>query len=428
MVKKLTNPRYLVSWLLYAFAFALPLQTRWIAIDSTIQFQQISLYGFDILALILILVGFLLHLKKNEFSKKSLIALVGLIVIWSVIGLFWSANPQLTSYWIMRLIVVIGLIWIVRTIDFEPKKLAWALIIAISLQALLGIGQFLMQDDLITSKWLGASEQIASNQGTAVIETDGGRWLRAHGTQPHPNVLGGLILVGLALVYYLKIQTRKVIPLIQKSSVVESVWLNVIFLLLSAGLFFTFSRSAWLVSILLFLAVLINNKFNFFKREVKVMLPAIILIVALASTYHPIIQSRFSSTQRLEQQSVSQRLDQLEQAQNVIQRNIIIGTGLGNYTYTLQEKYSTLPAYAIQPVHNIFLLIISELGIVGLLIFLLIIRQTIKQYDSQHAVFVALFVGLLIVGLFDHYIWTLPSFVYLFWLITSLIYYRRLQE
>ena len=112
----------------------------------------------------------------------------------------------------------------------------------------------------------------------------------------------------------------------------------------------------------------------------------------------------------------------------MLQHNPIIGVGLGNYTNTLQAKYSTLAAYEIQPVHNIFLLIISELGIVGLLIFLLIIRQTIKQYDSQHGVFVAIFIGLLIVGLFDHYIWTLPSFVYLFWLITSLIYYRRLQE
>jgi len=428
MVKKLTNPRYLISLLLYLFAFALPLQTRWIAIDSIIQFQQISLYGFDILALILIVAGFLVHQNEEEFSKRSLIALVALITIWSVIGLYWSANPQLTSYWILRFIIIIGLVWIVRTIDFDPKKLAWGLVIAISLQALLGIGQFLLQDDLITSKWLGASEQVASNLGTSVIETDGGRWLRAHGTQPHPNILGGLMLIGLALVYYLRSQEHKSIPLIQRSSPLKSSWLDIIFLLLSTALFFTFSRSAWLVTILLFLSLLINNKFKIFKRELKILLPAMILIAALTITYLPIIQSRVTNAQRLEQQSVSQRLDQLEQAQNILRNNPVIGLGLGNYTNSLQKKYADLPAYEIQPVHNIYLLIISELGIIGLLIFLLIIRQTIKQYDSQHAVFVAVFVGLLIIGLFDHYIWTLPSFVCLFWLITSLIYYRRLQE
>ncbi|MBI2074766.1 MAG: hypothetical protein HYT83_02925, partial [Candidatus Levybacteria bacterium] len=79
-----------------------------------------------------------------------------------------------------------------------------------------------------------------------------------------------------------------------------------------------------------------------------------------------------------------------------------------------------LPAYekikenaffvSFQPVHNIFLLIAAETGIVGLTFFLWFLLKTFKKNQFQTSDFkFQILAMVLILGLFDHYFLTLQQ-------------------
>jgi len=90
--------------------------------------------------------------------------------------------------------------------------------------------------------------------------------------------------------------------------------------------------------------------------------------------------------------------------------NLIFGVGLRQFIPELGEllppnqiSYSTL-----QPVHNIILLAMTELGIIPLAIFLLIFFRNFKKIIPTSN-FQLLTSILLITGAVDHYWWTLPQ-------------------
>ena len=63
-------------------------------------------------------------------------------------------------------------------------------------------------------------------------------------------------------------------------------------------------------------------------------------------------------------------------AQKIIAENRLLGVGLGNFTLTLKKKSNNLANYEIQPVHNLYLLIAAELGILGLILWSLFILKS----------------------------------------------------
>ena len=67
----------------------------------------------------------------------------------------------------------------------------------------------------------------------------------------------------------------------------------------------------------------------------------------------------------------------------MIKENFWYGVGLNNFIPNLVKVSNTyLNSWELQPVHNIFLLLFSETGIIGFLMFLLIIIKnlTILNY------------------------------------------------
>ena len=65
----------------------------------------------------------------------------------------------------------------------------------------------------------------------------------------------------------------------------------------------------------------------------------------------------------------------------------------------------------IEPVHNVFLLITAEIGIVGLILiiglFISITIKICKAHSPQAILASATLTGLGVISLFDHYLWTL---------------------
>jgi O-antigen ligase len=102
------------------------------------------------------------------------------------------------------------------------------------------------------------------------------------------------------------------------------------------------------------------------------------------------------------------------------------GVGAGNFVPWLMRQQLSgrsigLPADQYQPVHNIYLLVFKELGLVGLLLFLVWLGMAfVRRYTHDHLVYAGLFSMLLLIGLFDHFLWTIQAGSLLFWLIAGL--------
>jgi len=132
------------------------------------------------------------------------------------------------------------------------------------------------------------------------------------------------------------------------------------------------------------------------------------------------ILARLTGNERLEVKSNQERILSYQDGWGIIKDNWLLGAGIGNYTLELHKKNPNLSAWDYQPVHNVFMLVWAELGIIGLIIFLAFIFQMIKIAFKNYPIVVFL-IFLLIVFLFDHYFWTLYVGVILWWFATGLI-------
>ncbi len=103
------------------------------------------------------------------------------------------------------------------------------------------------------------------------------------------------------------------------------------------------------------------------------------------------------------------------------------GIGVGNFVNWFKEANPALPPNLYQPVHNIYLLIFSETGILGLAAFLLFLFSLTRNYFKvkfvrpfHYSLFI-IFISLLFFGLFDHFLLTIQQGRIVFWLVLGLI-------
>lgn len=123
-----------------------------------------------------------------------------------------------------------------------------------------------------------------------------------------------------------------------------------------------------------------------------------------------------------------------------------LGIGIGNFVFHSQNYQAFLraakkifslseyqdkgiPDWLFQPVHNIYLLIAVEIGLAGLLFFLLFIGKILfkgiqtefKKKSKGNLCFLFLFFCFLLLGLLDHYFWTIHQGGIIFWTALALI-------
>ncbi|OGY48968.1 MAG: hypothetical protein A3B89_02985 [Candidatus Buchananbacteria bacterium RIFCSPHIGHO2_02_FULL_40_13] len=408
-----------IEYLIYLFVFLLPLATAWILAEKFIfgfkwQEGTFLLYATEILLwVIIILQVFLMFFKKRSADihcQKSLVVLaIWSLVAYTGLSIFWSTNHTLSFYWWLKLLEGVILMFIVLKARFKIELVAWSLFWAGVFQSILAFWQFLSQE-VISNKWLGLASHLSANVNSSVIETGGERWLRAYGGLPHPNILGGFLVISFLAGLYLYFNSfgnrRKLLSAV-----------GLVFIV--AGLFFSFSRSAWLSAIILYF---IWSLILFSKKRladlIKVSLYLLLILASLIMTYQPLVFTRLAANQRLEEKSIEQRLDSLAEARAVILKNPFFGVGLGNYTNYLISFKPGFLGWHYQPAHNIYLMVLAELGISGFLFFIIII--ILVFYKSSNLLAFSAFLAWLIIGLFDHYLWTNYFGLMLFWLIIGL--------
>ena len=424
--------KFFFQYSFYLFVFLLPWQTKLILRPGETNFIEISLYVSQLILLI-ILVAFFIYRYRHKDNDRGITSiwyfLAGLEIF--VFASFFKAPDQvLAFYHYIVFLQAIGLFYLLREGTlfkgyeesyFDKLSLIYVFLTSIFFQAVLGIYQFFTQS-AFAFKYLGLAAHDPQDLGVAVIETASGRFLRAYGGFDHPNIFGGVLVIALILVAYLLVK-KKVLD--SNRQVFESIGFFIFYFFALFALFFTFSRAAWLayaVGLFVLLISLIIRKDRWMiGRFLALIFFSAILLAIIAQPYQDLLAVRIEATTRLEQKSINERMLYIRQAKNLIKQNLFFGTGIGNYEVALaNENAHQLPAYANQPVHNGFLLVLSENGLFAFLFFAgflvcLIIKDRRETYSW--AILAALFVLLMV----DHWLISLPFGIFFLFFILGLI-------
>lgn len=400
------------KYLLIIIVFLLPWQARWLPgnfvyADIYNEYTLPSLFVIDVLMIFTVLWSWK---DIPKINAKILLP----ILIWLTINAVFAVQPFFVIWKAFLLLVLASFIYVVRK-NVEYSKLKTALILAGVAQAIIGLTQFFFQY-IPASTWLGIAEQSASILGSSVIETANGRWLRAYGTFPHPNILGGFLSLILLVVidYYqqIYIEFKKRFDSIDKKDL-KKIGLQIVgllssFVVIFSGLIVSFSRSAWLAFVLGVVAYSISQirqKHNILPL-IKLSFVSFLVAATFFVLYSGLFTTRFTKETRLENLSVAERIIGYQSYLEIVKTNWLTGTGMGNYVFNLSSQNSGQLAYVYQPVHNTWLLIFAEIGIFGLALLVYLLKDKRFIWSSLS---LSMVVAVIIIGLFDHYLWSIHT-------------------
>ena len=342
-------------WPQFSFVYSLP-----------IDYLAPTLYFWDILVIILVVVWLLNRRRINRlalnllfiFMLAQMVSLIGQDVMAVGRGLV-----RLEQYLIAGLLGVY-----IASVDFNKIKpfFIWALGASLAAESILAMAQFIKGGTI--GLWiLGERSFTLSTPGIAKFDFYGLEFLRPYGTFPHPNVLAAFCVIVVLLV-----------PRI------------VTFVPAAAAIFLTVSRTA----------ILAGTVSAMWRLKKKIKIIFLILLVALL----PILYTRFSSAFNFDILSFVRREEQAEIAIKMWSQSPLFGEGLNNFIPAASDQLLSGPSRFLQPVHNIFLLVLSETGLIGLIGLISLIGYPIWKRRL-----LSIWLVIIFLGMFDHYFLTLPQ-------------------
>lgn len=397
------------------FIIALPWQTRWIFFDKTVQgdvweYGRLGIYCSMLLLLMAALFFVLQKGLKPYFSKDKLFYIS--FGYFFLISLF-SPVPQVSLYYIFLCLLAALFYLLYKTI---PKYLSLKIFLFSGLlQSIFALYQFSGQK-ITANKWLGLASHLPMNLGDSVVEFSGHRILRAYGSFTHPNILGGflfaIIMVGLYLwlKFYQDRQKEKWKVSLNKTQLFYFLFIITTLAFASFAILATFSRSALLALFFSIFCLLIIYIARSNWLAVNVIGKFVVFFVLISTVFNIWVpgawQSRLIGDARLETKSSQERVSSLGQFYWQDGSDYLFGQGLGmNSLVTFYER-GDKAIYDAQPIHNLFLLVLAEVGILGILLLAVIVFHLWPIFKKSECWFKFLFIGLIVISLFDHYIWT----------------------
>jgi O-antigen ligase len=304
------------------------------------------------------------------------------------------------------------------------KIIVYCLAFGLLWQSVLSWLQFFYQHSL--ALWfLGERTFSLTTPAIAKVDLSGVQVLRPYGTFPHPSVLAGFFALALIPIsIYGFSNTAKKFNWI----------LILIFVIGVSGLMISFSRTAWLtylISITVYLLLRLKKKEISFKKTFTSISNQNKLIIILAfSTIaiitFPFVWQRILSLSTTDLHSVELRKKLIFYSIELFKSAPVFGIGQGHFLIRLKEIFQIEELTRFyQPVHNIFLLRLTETGIVGLFAFLALLGKTLQklwQIENLPAskTLIALISSIILIGFFDHYFVTLEQGQVMFWTIIGL--------
>ncbi len=374
-----------------------------------LDFLSPTIYLTDLLILALVLFSWPLFEKwlKKEWKNKTKILNLGLVLAFLVLNIIFSSRPLVSFYRFLRLGEFFFLIFFLKRFQFSlwPQ----ALLLGNLVSSFLAWGQVFKGSSLGgVFWWLGERSFNLATPGIALAQVGNHLLLRPYATFSHPNSLAGFLLVSLLLLWG------------ARESFKNKIFFNLVFFFLSLTLFLTFSFAAYLgagLALIIFLWQKWRQKSGLLP---KIGMGAVLLLYIIAILFS--IEAGL-----VEQKSLNERLVLAQNALVLIKKRPLLGVGLGNFIPAQAEMLPFLrqDVNLLQPVHNIYLLIASETGFIGLLVFITMAVKIFWRAGNvplhYRAYAIRPYLLILFLGLFDHYWLTLPQNFLLFAVVLGFI-------
>ncbi len=383
----------------------------WCGSSPTIYFtyQSWLIFASDAAALVTLLswgVERVLRQEPLALGPRS-VAGAGLGLLAAVVlSAAVSVDRVLTLGYVIHLLLLAGLYLLCLNDAPSSRQLAWlcgGVLLVEAGSAFLEVGlQSTHWLQFLALPWPGAL--TPDIRGASVVENlQGVRWLRAYGTLPHPNTLGGILLV------YLGGVTARYFETGRKG------WLAVLALGVGA-LALAFSRGAWLGAAAMAVGSLLLMPRDSFVRRRNVLLVGVgVMALCLLPLWSFLIE-RASAGQDgliLERRSIIERTRLLGVSLDMIRAHPLLGNGTGTFVEVL--AHWPRPIWPPEPVHNVPVLMVTEMGVPGVLALAGLaiamgrrLWQRRSVASATEATWALVCLGIITAGMFDHFWWTSP--------------------
>lgn len=347
---------------------------------------------------------------KRAFTVRMIDLLVMLFMLLMLLGgVITMGGAESLRSALMYVLLMMGYLLVVNLINTEEwiEKCTAAIAIPSALMAAYGVVGYTMTN--MPSKWLDASMfgEIAA---------------RTVSTFENPNMLATYLVITMPFIWrYLKKDDVSV-----KGKIIAAIGS----LISAACMILTWSRGGWIGIIVAIIVFCLVN----YRHSLKYLLVAGVLSPIWISLIPANIVSRFSSIGNLADTSTYYRLYTWKGSLNMLSEYFMGGIGVGESAFSqIYPLYAYVGIETTMHSHNLFLQIAVELGIIGLLMFLLIMFMaaqrgfgSIKQSAGSVTPIctvsagIAGIAGALVHGMVDH-IWYNYRVFFMFWIVVAVV-------
>ncbi len=408
------NPARLEQKLLFLILLFLPTQLGrhfWpdfsYIYSLKVDYLSPTIYFWDLLVVCLLIVFIL----QKKVVKRIALNLFLFFIITQALSLIGSLDPgaglvRLEQY------ITVGLfgVYLASYKWVELKtQLFLPLSIVVIFESLLGIGQFLLEGSL--GFWvLGERAFSISTPAIAKFNFQGIELLRPYATFPHPNTLAAFLVLMIP-VLTITTPTKK-----YPKTFALALFLSIVTVILSV------SRTSFIAGLV--------ELIYFLKRK------GFLIIIAVMLLTSPFLYTRFESIFDYDNLSIIRREEFVDTALNLFKTSPLLGIGLNNFIPESSGNIASGENRFLQPVHNIYLLTLSETGILGLIGLVALIGYPVwllvhslwfmeksnkpRTKNNEQSTILLLWFVAIFLGMFDHYFLTQPQGLRMLFLIWGL--------
>lgn len=366
-----------------------------------------TVYVVDIIFLVL----WFIEICKEGFSWKRIRPNLWLIVLMGIN--IWVANNKWVAGY--RWLRWGQLVWfghyVIKNKRLMERYLGKIIPYWLMVEGFLSLGQISKGGSLNGIWWwLGERKFDFSTIGIAQMSVANVGLVRAYGTFSHPNSLAGFLLI--SLLWWLKYYRQLFLVNWGKLKWWLVFWSGLLGIVLSG------SRTIWGLTLVSFL---IWWQFNYRNRKEKIVFWLLVgwgllLCLGMINFNYPL--TNFLSG--WDENGMIKRGQLNLAAVEMIKTSPWLGVGLGNFLTKLPEFQKDNRIFWFQPVHNILLLAMAEIGLLGTVIIFWGLRKKLNYKRWTKMTWVVLGV-IFFSGMVDHYWLTLPQNMWLLALVIGLV-------
>lgn len=366
------------------------------------EYWSIKLYLSQILLLLTFLLTLLNLIRKNTIKpifflsrlsepKNRVILLKTVLPVTTLIGILLlqtlrTTHWERTGVWFMTILLGPVVLALLLKKNRLISNFPLAILISTSLQAVIGILQYGFQKNLLPYIFLGET-QFTHPLFLAKSTMRSELVILPYGTTPHPNILAGWLLVGIAALF------------VSRGKVLRKIFIPLLLLHLFA-LLLTESFSAWSTLPLIILLFLWNKGTYSLQKIGK---PAFLALIILSFSFWTALPVILSHTwpEGTVPLSISRRSRPIEEVLKNPPSLFLTGAGLGQSFPILNssEDGGNIWKFA-QPIHSSGIILVFELGICILLLLSIYYVFVLNNYSF----ILNSFILILPVFYLDHYL------------------------